>query len=152
MSIFKKNWKEEKTDDGYKQSLPTPNDLPSSWMANEYRIYTGGTATGDITKWHNPEGQLTHYTYRRQDKSGKKMITPHTFHTNGNGAGIWKQKGWKGEKYFHDVHMIPGEEKPLLVVEGEKVMHFCNNDPVHIKTVQSHYLVWWSEKFNSFQY
>tara|TARA_R100000329_G_scaffold44956_1_gene42013 strand:+ start:1963 stop:4383 length:2421 start_codon:yes stop_codon:yes gene_type:complete len=130
MSIFKKNWKEEKTDDGYKQSLPTPNDLPSSWMANEYRIYTGGTATGDITKWHNPEGQLTHYTYRRQDKSGKKMITPHTFHTNGNGAGIWKQKGWKGEKYFHDVHMIPGEEKPLLVVEGEKVMHFCNNDPV----------------------
>ena len=129
MSIFKKNWKEDKVEDEWKQIIPPPNDIPSSWKDREYLIYGDGIKTGEITKWHNPDGKLTHYTWRRYNKDGKKLITPHTFHTQGNGSGIWKQKGWSGTKYFHDVHKIPGEEKPLLVVEGEKVMHFCNNDP-----------------------
>ncbi len=129
MSIFKKNWKEDKVDDEWKQIVPIPNDIPPSWKEREHLIYGDGIKTGDITKWHNPDGELTHFTWRRYNKDGKKLITPHTFHTKGNGSGIWKQKGWTGTKYFHDVHKIPGEEKPLLVVEGEKVMHFCNNDP-----------------------
>ena len=129
MSIFKMNWKEDKADDGFKQVIPQANDCPPSWKDREYLIYGDGIKTGNITKWHNPEGQLTHYTHRRYNKDGKKLITPHTFHSKGNGSGIWKQKGWSGKKYFHDVHKILEEEKPLLVVEGEKVMHFCNNDP-----------------------
>ena len=128
MSIFKRNWKEDK-DDGFTQILPPSNDCPPKWKEREYLIFSHGKKTGEITEWHNPDGELTHYTWRRLNKDDEKIITPHTYWYNGNGSGVWKQLGWKGTKYFHDVHKIPGEEKPLLVVEGEKTMHFCNNDP-----------------------
>ena len=53
----------------------------------EYLIGGDGIKTGDITKWHNPNGELTHYTWRRYNKDGKKYHTK-TFHTQGNGSGI----------------------------------------------------------------
>ena len=55
------------------------------------------------------------------------------------------------DKVFYDVHKIPGEEKPLLVVEGEKTMHFCNNDPYLSKHYKTN-LVWWSRKSPTFQH
>ena len=76
MSIFKKNWKEDKVDDGFRQVIPQTNDCPPKWKDREFLIYGDGIKTGDITKWHNPEGQLTHYTHRRYNKKGKKLITP----------------------------------------------------------------------------
>ena len=76
MSIFKKNWKEDKVEDEWKQIIPPPNDIPSRWKDREYLIYGDGIKTGEITKWHNPDGKLTHYTWRRYNKEGKNLPYP----------------------------------------------------------------------------
>ena len=132
LSNYNKNKPKPKPDkNGFIQSLPD-NSLPPKFEANDCRVYSHGIKTGDITEWKNLEGQLTHFTFRSINGDGKKYIIPFTFHTKINGGettGLWKSVGWQGHKFFHDSHKFADTGKPLLVVEGEKCMHFANKHP-----------------------
>ena len=143
MSVILSNYnKKKKPDisiDGYVQSLPPENDIPPSWEAHERRDYVEGQRLGEITEWKNEEGTTTHYTQKKIDKKGKKYILPFTYWTKTNEGklvGIWKTKGWLGKKCFHKSNKIPKSDLPLLVVEGEKCMHFAERDPF----LSKHYL------------
>ena len=125
--------------DGYVQSLPPENDIPPSWSAHEHRAFIEGKRLGEITEWVNEEGDTTHYTQRKIDKKGEKYLLPFTYWTKtteGKLVGIWKTKGWLGKKCFHKSNKISQSDLPLLVPEGEKCMHFAENNPFLAK----HYL------------
>ena len=125
--------------DGYVQSLPLQNDIPPSWSAHEHRAFTEGKRLGEITEWVNEEGDTTHYTQRKIDKKGEKYLLPFTYWTKtteGKLIGIWKTKGWLGKKCFHKSNKIPQSDLPLLVVEGEKCMHFAERNSF----LSKHYL------------
>ena len=150
MSIILGNYskKEKKTSkisiDGYIQTLPPDNDLPTSWTKRENLIYLDGMRTGDITEWVNEEGNRTHFTWRKKDKDGNKKLIPFTYWSrtqDGEIIGVWKTKGWLGKKCFHKSNKIQDSELPLLVAEGEKCMHFAEKDPF----LSKHYLptTWW---------
>jgi len=144
MSVILSDYNKKKTSnisiDGYVQSLPPENDIPPSWEANERRIFIGGIKNGEITKWKNEEGDTTHYTQRKIDKKGEKYLLPFTYWTktaeDGTLIGIWKTKGWLGKKCFHKSNKIPQSDLPLLVPEGEKCMHFAENNSF----LSKHYL------------
>ena len=143
MSVVLGNYnKKKKSDlsiDGYVQSLPPENDIPPSWEKHERREYAEGKRLGEITEWKNEEGITTHYTQRKIDKKGEKYLLPFTHWTKtteGKLVGTWKTKGWLGKKCFHKSNQIPESDLPLLVVEGEKCMHFAERDPF----LSKHYL------------
>ena len=131
--------------DGYIQSLPPDNDLPTSWTKRENLIYSDGTRTGDITEWVNEEGNRTHFTWKKIDRNGDKKLIPFTYWSrtteDGEIIGVWKTRGWLGKKCFHKSNKIQNSELPLLVAEGEKCMHFAEKDPF----LSKHYLptTWW---------
>ena len=135
MSVILGNYNKKKTPkiskDGYIQCLPPDNDIPPSWSANEYRIFTNKKKDGEITEWRNENGDITHYTERKYLK-GKKQLVPFTYWTKPSVSGdisIWKQKGWLGKKCFNKSHLIPKSNLPIMIVEGEKCMHFAENNP-----------------------
>ena len=144
MSVILGDYNKKKTSnisiDGYVQSLPPENDIPPSWSANECRIFSCKKESGEITEWKNEEGNTTHYTEKKIDKKGNKFLIPFTYWTKtteeGKLVGIWKPKGWLGKKCFHKSNLIPKCDLPLLVVEGEKCMHFAERDPF----LSKHYL------------
>ena len=143
MSIILGNYSKKKTSnisiDGYVQSLPPDNDIPTSWSAHEHRDFIEGKRLGEITEWVNEEGDTTHYTQRKIDKKGEKYLLPFTYWTKtteGKLVGIWKTKGWLGKKCFHKSNKISQSDLPLLVPEGEKCMHFAENNPF----LSKHYL------------
>ncbi|MBC8306289.1 MAG: hypothetical protein H8E55_62335 [Pelagibacterales bacterium] len=136
MSVILGNYNKKKTPkiskDGYVQCLPPDNDIPPGWSANEYRIFTNKKKNGEITEWRNENGDITHYTERKYLK-GKKQLVPFTYWTktteDGKLIGIWKQKGWLGTKCFNKSHKISKSDLPIMIVEGEKCMHFAENNP-----------------------
>lgn len=143
MSIILEDFKIEKPKvktDGYIQTYPDES-LPPNWSKDEHRKYLYKKKLNLITEWHNEQNQLTHYTERfepDETKDGKKAIKPWTYHTKiteGETVGIWKQVKWQGEQCFWGSHFIKECEKPLLVVEGEKCLHFVNNH----KFLKEHY-------------
>ena len=143
MSIILGDYSKKKTSntsiDGYFQSLPPENDIPPSWSAHEHRAFIEGKRLGEITEWVNEEGDTTHYTQRKIDKKGEKYLLPFTYWTKtteGKLVGIWKTKGWLGKKCFHKSNKISQSDLPLLVPEGEKCMHFAENNPF----LSKHYL------------
>jgi len=137
---YNKKKKSDISIDGYVQSLPPENDIPPSWAAHENRIFSEKKRLGEITEWINEEGDTTHYTEKKIDSKGKKRLVPFTYWTrtteDGKLIGIWKTKGWLGKKCFHKSNQIPKCNLPLLVSEGEKCMHFAENNPFLAK----HYL------------
>ena len=75
---------------------------------------------------------------------GKKQLFPFTYWTktiNGKLIGVWKTLGWKGKKCFHKSNKIAQSDLPLLIPEGEKCMHFAENNSF----LSKHYLptTWW---------
>ena len=147
MSIILANYNKKKkpklTVDGYIQSLPPDNDLPTSWAAHDNRIYCEKRRLGEITEWTNEDGDRTHFTEKKIIK-GKKQLFPFTYWTktiNGKLIGVWKTLGWKGKKCFHKSNKIAQSDLPLLIPEGEKCMHFAENNSF----LSKHYLptTWW---------
>lgn len=119
--------------DGYMQCLPD-NTLPPCWTKDEYRRYNHKKTRNLITDWKNEKGELTHYTERLEPdetSDGKKKIIPWTYFykqlDDNKVSNIWKQKKWEGNKCFYNSHLIPKSDKPIVVVEGEKCLHFVNN-------------------------
>ena len=157
MSIILGDYSREKkkpkiTTDGYIQCLPPKNDIPPSWAKDEHRIFIDGKRTGDITEWVNEDGDTTHFTQRKYIK-GKKQLFPFTYWTKaveGKLVGVWKTLGWQGKKCFHKSNKIPKADLPLLVVEGEKCMHFATKDPF----LSKHYLptTWYGGVENIFDF
>jgi len=124
-------------DDGLVQTLPPENSIPERWTKNEHRIFTGKKKTGEITEWRNEKDELTHYTERSINKDGEKFILPFSYFVNGSGeGGFWQSKKWQGDKCFHKSHKISKAELPLMIVEGEKCMHFVEKNSF----LSKHYL------------
>ena len=143
MSIILGNYNKKKiskvSKDGYVQTIPPANDIPPSWSDNEHRIFISKKESGDITEWRNENGDITHYTERKLIK-GKKQLYPFTYWTktteDGKLVGVWKTRGWLGKKCFHKSHKISKAELPLMIVEGEKCMHFAEKNSF----LSKHYL------------
>ena len=157
MSVILANYNNKKTSkistNGYIQCLPKENDIPPSWSANEHRIFTSKKASGEITEWRNEDGDITHYTERKYFK-GKKQLVPFTYWTktseSGELIGIWKQKGWLGKKCFNKSHKISKSGLPIMIVEGEKCMHFAERNSF----LSKHYLptTWYGGVENLFDF
>ena len=131
------NKSESVSKDGYIQTFPD-DSLPTSWSNNDHRIWLNKKSSGDITAWHNEEGKLTHYT-ERSDDNRKKVITPWTLWNKtveDKPINIWKQRKWLGCNSFYNSKEIIESNKPILIVEGEKCLHFANKNPL----IKSYYL------------
>jgi hypothetical protein len=141
--------------DGFIQSYPPHNNsLPTNFEANDYRKYIALKDIGEITAWEDENGNLTHYTERAYKKNGEKYLLPYTYETklleDGKTVGRWSTKGWRGNKYFHKSQEIKSTNKPVLIVEGEKCMHFAEKN----KTIQENYIVttWYGGTSNIYDF
>jgi len=92
-------------------------DTHLSWLAKTNKI-------DNIWTYRNQKGELIGGTIRVVDKAtGKKQVMPVSYcHNSKDASDQWKLKGFtdNGYKPIYGIEKLANENKPILIVEGEK--------------------------------
>ena len=101
--------------------LPVPSHVPKPDIkSNPYLSYmTKERELTSVYTYKDQQGQTLGYVTRLEDKEGSKITPTLTYCENEKGQQHWRWKGFGENRPLYGLDRL-GENKPVLIVEGEK--------------------------------
>lgn len=99
---------------------PKEYQYPTSWSGNRSKLNDP-----NVYEYKNINGETCFFIERKEINGDKKFI-PYSYDLD---KSIWVQKSWPENRPLYREQYLKNNTKPILIVEGEKCVKFCEQHP-----------------------